>query len=167
MVANRNLAPQAGKYARFELERKFLLDRLPEGLGGATTIYDRYIKDTSLRLRLAEHPDGRLEYKLNQKESPSPPDYGVMTITSIYLTAAEYEVLSVLPAAELRKRRYHVGRYSIDVFEGDLQGLILAEAEFSSEEEMRAHPIPDFAVREVSDDVRYTGGALAYGGQPS
>jgi CYTH domain-containing protein len=167
MVANENLAPQAGKYARFELERKFLLDRLPEGLEPETRIYDRYITGTRLRLRLAEHPDGRLEYKLNQKESPSPPDYGLMTITSIYLTADEYEVLSILPAAELRKRRYHLGRYSIDVFEGALEGLILAEAEFASEEEMRTHTPPDFVGREVSNDVRYTGGALAYGGQPS
>jgi CYTH domain-containing protein len=166
MVANRNLAPQAGKYARFELERKFLLERLPEGLTDDAKLYDRYITGTRLRLRLAEHPDGRLEYKLNQKESPSPPDYGVMTITSIYLTAEEYEVLSVLPAHELRKRRHHLGRYSIDVFEGELEGLILAETEFASEEEMRAHRIPDFAVRDVSDDVRYTGGALAADGLP-
>jgi CYTH domain-containing protein len=167
MVANPNMAPQAGKYARFELERKFLLDRLPDGLEGHTALYDRYIVGTSLRLRRAQFPDGSVQFKLNQKESPSPPDYGVMTITSIYLTAEEYEVLSVLPAAELRKRRYHLGRYSIDVFEGELEGLMLAEAEFVSEEEMRTHAPPDFVGREVSDDVRYTGGALAYGGQPS
>jgi CYTH domain-containing protein len=167
MVANANMASQAGKYARYELERKFLLDHAPEGLEPETTIYDRYITGTRLRLRRVEHPDGRLEYKLNQKESPSPPNYGVMTITSIYLTAEEYEVLCVLPAAELRKRRHHLGRYSIDVFEGGLAGLILAETEFASEEEMHAHVPPDFVGREVSDDVRYTGGELAYGGQPS
>lgn len=166
MVANRNMAPQAGKYARYELERKFLLDRLPEGLGDATMIYDRYITGTRLRLRRAEHPDGRVELKLNQKESPSPPDYGLMTITSIYLTAEEYEVLFALPAAELRKRRHHLERYSVDVFEGNLAGLILAETEFASEEKMRAHVPPGFAGREVSDDVRYTGGALAADGLP-
>jgi len=88
MVANGNLAPQAGKYARFELERKFLLDRLPDGLGDDSRLYDRYIAGTRLRLRRAELPGGTIQYKLNQKESPSPPDYGVMTITSIYLTAA-------------------------------------------------------------------------------
>jgi CYTH domain-containing protein len=159
-------APQAGKYARFELERKFLLERVPEGLEDDAAIYDRYIIGTRLRLRRAEHPDGRLEYKLNQKESPSPPDYGLMTITSIYLTAPEYDVLAVLPAHELRKRRYHAGRYSIDVFEGDLSGLVLAEAEFASEDEMRSHPVPEFAVRDVSNDVRYTGARLAAEGLP-
>ena len=157
---------EAGKYARFELERKFLLERAPEGLDDEARIYDRYLTGTRLRLRLAEHRDGRIEYKLNQKESPSPPEYGVMTITSLYLSAHEYEVLEVLPADELRKRRYHLGRYSIDVFEGPLGGLVLAEAEFGSNEEMRAHPIPEFAVRDVSNDVQYTGGWLAANGLP-
>ncbi|MBA3716750.1 MAG: hypothetical protein H0W87_00795 [Actinobacteria bacterium] len=166
MVANEQPAPQAGKYARFELERKFLLERVPDELEDDAKLHDRYITGTRLRLRLAEHPDGRLEYKLNQKESPSPPDYCVMTITSLYLTPHEYEALSVLPARELRKRRHRFGRYSIDVFEGPLSGLMLAEAEFASEEEMRAHPLPDFAVRDVSDDVRYTGGWLAANGLP-
>jgi CYTH domain-containing protein len=167
MVANHNLAPQAGKYARYELERKFVLDHPPQGLEGPTRIYDRYIRGTSLRLRRAEHPGGRLEHKLNQKESPSPPHYGVMTITSIYLSAAEYELLMMLPANELRKRRYHLGRYSIDVFDGELDGLMLAEAEFVSEDEMNTHPVPEFAVRDVSDDVRYTGGWLAANGLPA
>jgi len=166
MVANPNMAPQAGKYARFELERKFLLDRLPDGLEPETRIYDRYITGTRLRLRLAQHPDGRLEHKLNQKESPSPPHYGLMTITSIYLTPHEYETLSVLPAHELRKLRHHLGRYSIDVFEGALAGLMVAEAEFVSEEDMHTHTPPAFAGREVSDDIRYTGGWLAANGLP-
>jgi CYTH domain-containing protein len=166
MVANGNLAPQAGKYARFELERKFLLDRMPEAASGVRAIYDRYVEGTTLRLRRAEHPDGRLEYKLNQKTNPSPPDYGVMTITTLYLSAPEYEMLSALPAHELRKRRYHLGSYSIDVFEEGLAGLLLAEIELGSEEEMQAHPVPEFAVRDVSDDVRYTGGWLAANGLP-
>lgn len=160
------MAREAGKYARYELERKFLLGRVPEGLEDDAQIYDRYIERTSLRLRWVEHPGGRVEYKLNQKASPFPPNYGVMTITSVYLSEAEYEVLSGLPAHELRKRRYHLDGYSIDVFEADLAGLLLAEMEFTSEEEMEAHPLPDFAVREVSADLRYTGGSLAANGRP-
>jgi hypothetical protein len=44
MVANRNLAPQAGKYARYELERRWLLERLPEGADAGSMIVDRYIE---------------------------------------------------------------------------------------------------------------------------
>jgi CYTH domain-containing protein len=165
MVANENLAPQAGKYARFELERRFLLERLPDGADEGHLIVDRYITGSSLRLRRVESDPP--QYKFTQKETPAPPDFATMTITNIYLSAAEYELLRVLPGREVRKRRHHLGRYSIDVFEGDLAGLILAEAGFTSEDEMRAHPLPEFAVREVSEDVRYTGGRLALNGLPA
>ena len=164
MVANQQPAPQAGKYARFELEKRWLVEQLPEGADAGALLLDRYIEGTSLRLRRADPP--HVQYKLSQKEAPSPPDYAVTVITTIYLTPEEHEVLAALPARELRKRRHHFERYSIDVFEGPLAGLILAETEFSSEEEMRAHPVPDFAVRDVSDDVRYTGGWLVENGLP-
>ena len=165
MVANRNLAPQAGKYARYELERRWLVERLPQGADAGSRIVDRYIEGTRLRLRHAEPPHE--QFKLSQKEAPAPPDYALTVITTIYLTPEEYAVFAALPARVLRKRRHHFGRYSIDVFEGELAGLVLAETEFPSEEEMRAHPPPDFAVRDVSDDVRYTGGWLVANGAPS
>jgi len=165
MVANRDMAPQAGKYARYELERRWLLERLPEGADAGSGIHDRYIDGTRLRLRHAGPPHE--QYKLSQKEAPAPPDYARTVITTFYLSREEYEVLAALPARELRKRRHHLGRYSIDVFEGPLSGLVLAETEFASEEEMRAHPQPEFAIREVSDDVRYTGGWLVANGLPS
>ena len=161
MVANHDLAPQAGKYARFELERRWLLTSLPDGADAGAAIYDRYIEGTRLRLRRVGS-----EHKLAQKEAASAPDYAVTVITNIYLSREEYDVLAVLPALELRKRRHHLGRYSIDVFEDDLAGLVLAETEFASEEEMRAHPDPQFAVRDVSGDIRYTGGWLVANGLP-
>jgi CYTH domain-containing protein len=156
------VALEAGKYARYELERRFLLNRLPEGAGHGRLILDRYIAGTRLRLRRVEPPEP--QYKLSQKEAPAPPDYAVTTITTIYLSEEEYGVLSALPGRELHKRRHHLGPYSIDVFEGELTGLILAEITFESDAEIRAHPTPDFAARDVSDDVRYTGGALAANG---
>jgi CYTH domain-containing protein len=78
-----------------------------------------------------------------------------------YLTRAEFEVLAELPANELRKTRYSVPPFGIDVFEGPLDGLVLAEAEFDSEEAASALTLPSYIVREVSDDPRYTGGFLA------
>ena len=161
MVANENLAPQAGKYARFELERRWLLASVPGGVEAGVVIHDRYIEGTRLRLRRMGS-----QYKLAQKEAPSPPNYAVTVITNIYVSAEEYLVLVALPALELHKRRHRLGRYSIDVFEDALAGLVLAETEFASQEEMRAHPDPDFAVRDVTDDVRYTGGWLVVNGVP-
>jgi len=49
----------------------------------------------------------------------------------------------------------------VDVFEGSLTGLVLAEAEFTTEEDETAFRPPPDAVAEVTADVRFTGGRLA------
>ena len=54
----------------------------------------------------------------------------------------------------------------MDVFEGALTGLIMAEAEFGDVEAMANYPMPDFAFLEVTDDIRYTGGRLVTDGLP-
>ncbi len=73
-------------------------------------------------------------------------------------------MLSVFEANELRKNRYpyeHEGRkYSVDVFLGPLRGLILAETDFETEEEMDAFPAPTFAVADVTREELFTGGRL-------
>jgi CYTH domain-containing protein len=159
----------AGKYARIELERRFLVERVPEDIAheDGWIIIDRYIANTRLRLRRMEPlGGGKTIFKLGQKEAPYPPDFSRTTITNIYLSRDEYSILVTLPAHELRKRRYPLHssgyRYTIDVFEGHLAGLVLAEIGFMTNDEMDAHKqLPDFALRDVSRDVRFTGGALA------
>jgi CYTH domain-containing protein len=42
----------------------------------------------------------------------------------------------------------------------------MAEAEFTTPELMAAFSVPDFAIREVTDDPRFTGGYLAKYGLP-
>jgi CYTH domain-containing protein len=54
----------------------------------------------------------------------------------------------------------------VDEFQGELDGLILAEAEFKTPDLLAAFPMPDFAVREVTDDPRFTGGYLVKNGLP-
>jgi CYTH domain-containing protein len=157
-----------GKYARTERERKFLLRELPEPLTRASRhvqIWDNYITNTRLRLRRVRVPETKERvWKLTQKFAPSAGDYSRTTITNIYLSPAEYEVLSVFEGNEIRKNRYpfeHEGRkYSIDVFLGALWGLILAETDFDTDEEMDAFPLPPFAFMDVTNDETFTGGRL-------
>jgi len=71
----------------------------------------------------------------------------------------------------LNKTRHYLGQVngaelSVDRFEGELAGLLLAEAEFESIEAMEAYPMPDFCTFEVTNDTAYTGGALASNGLP-
>lgn len=163
------MSERAGKYARFELERRFLVGSGHEELPGDRRwrISDRYISETQLRLRRMEPVHGgQTLFKLGQKQVPSPPDFARMTITNIYLSEREHEVLSQLPAREIHKIRdvtEHKGRsITIDVFEADLTGLVLAEVGFDTTEEMRGPlDLPTWLGAEVSNDVRFTGGALA------
>ena len=163
------MSAPAGKYARYELERRFLARRLPSEVAAdeGWQIVDRYIVGTHLRLRRADSLGSReVIYKLGQKQVVSPPDFATMTMTSIYLSAGEYKLLMALPARELVKRRYALledGRtFSVDAFAGSLAGLVLAEVGFATRAEMEpSWPLPAWLAREVSDDVRFTGGALA------
>jgi CYTH domain-containing protein len=157
-----------GKYARIERERRFLLGELPEGLTRAShhvQITDNYITNTRLRLRRMRVPETKERiWKLTQKFAPAQGDFSHTVITNIYLSPVEYEVLSIFEGNELRKNRYpfeYAGRaFAIDVFLGALSGLILAEAEFETDEEMRACELPPFALAEVTNDELFTGASL-------
>ena len=81
-------------------------------------------------------------------------------ITTAYLSRAEYEVLARLPAEVLGKTRLSVGPLGIDVFDPPLDGLVMADAEFSTDEAAQAFRQPPEAVAEVTDDARFTGGSL-------
>jgi CYTH domain-containing protein len=161
----------ARKYERIERERRYLLSELPPGLkvnDPHAQITDNYITNTRMRLRKSRWPaTNEWTLKLTQKHAPgNPPDFSRTLITSIYLNEYEYEVFSVFEANELRKNRYpyeHEGRkYSVDVFLGELKGLILAETDFDTDEEMDAFPPPPFASLDVTHDELFTGGRLVY-----
>jgi CYTH domain-containing protein len=78
----------------------------------------------------------------------------------LYLAEAEFHVLRQLAAKKLSKTRYSVPPFGIDVFEGALEGLMVAEAEFDSADAADALIVPSFLLAEVSSDERFTGGAL-------
>lgn len=158
-----------GKYACLELERRYLLRELPAGLEAhraAWLITDRYITGTRLRLRRMEGiPDGPTMLKLGQKYRASNQGWGETTMTNLYLEEHEYDRLCTLDAQQLVKRRYRVtfdGRdYSIDVFEGKLAGLILAETECETVQAFHGLQPPPFALKDVTADPSFTGGNLA------
>ncbi|MGW4814102.1 hypothetical protein ACWEPB_21005 [Kitasatospora cineracea] len=164
-------AGKAGKYARVERERRFLLDRLPAP--GAVTvarrITDRYVEGTRLRLRRVERLDtGECTYKLTQKVPAPPGEPGAVQglITNLYLSEQEYARLrAALPGPELTKTRLSVPPLGVDVFEGPLLGLVLAEAEFETAEDAETFVPPPGCVAELTDDRHFTGGRLVRTGR--
>lgn len=156
------------KYARTERERRFLLQRLPEGLPTEyRRIRDWYLDGTRLRLRRVEDGDGKvLDLKLGQKYTHGAPGAGwSTTITNLYLSEAEFELLRTLGGRPITKRRqpYLHGQqqYSIDVFEQELAGLLVAEIELDSHLAAASLPTPEFAIADVTGELCFTGGALA------
>ena len=168
-LTDQNTILPDSRYARIERERRYLLKDLPEGLTRASPhvqITDNYIAGTRLRLRKAREPQSnKWTVKFTQKFAPNAGDLSRTIITNTYLTAAEAEVLAVFEANEIRKNRYpyeFAGRkYSIDMFLGDLFGLVLAETGFKTDEELDSFPPPPFVVEEVTQNKLFTGGNLS------
>jgi adenylate cyclase len=71
----------------------------------------------------------------------------------------------------LHKRRYVIPHgeraVELDVYEGDLEGLVVAEIEFGSEDEARGFEPPEWVGEEVTGDQRYLNETLATEGPPS
>lgn len=153
------MSPES-KYARIEWERRFLLDHFPSeaSVTRIRHISDRYIEGTTLRLRQQSEDQSQI-FKLTQK-LPGGTVRAQGLITTMYLTKDEFGVLAKMPAKILTKTRHSVPPFGIDLFEGALSGLVLAEAEFDSAAEASALALPSFILREVSDDSRFTGGSL-------
>jgi len=150
------------KYARIERERRFLLKQFPSAdVTRIRRITDRYIDGSRLRLREQTEDGGPTTFKLTQKLPARASGAQQGWITSMYLEEDEFRLLAQLPARVLRKVRYSVPPFGVDVFEGTLRGLRLAEAEFASADEAGALVVPDFLLHEVTGDERFTGGQLA------
>jgi CYTH domain-containing protein len=157
------------KYARVERERRYLLQDLPEGLTRPDhhlQITDNYLTGTRLRLRKVRDPrTNKWVVKFTQKFAPNPEDLSRTMITNTYLNAIEAEMLAVFEANEIRKNRYPFefeGRqFSVDMFLGDLFGLVLAEVSFETDEEMDGFLKPPFALADVTNYEIFTGGRLS------
>jgi CYTH domain-containing protein len=129
-------------------------------------IVDRYISNTRLRLRRMTSPINQMiVLKLSQKYREAGQDQTQTTITNIYLNEEEYSCLYKLEAKEIVKKRYNYEYqgciYGMDVFEGSHHGLILAEVEGETAEELVLISLPIFALKEVTTDPFFTGGFLA------
>lgn len=154
--------PGEGRYAHVEREQRWVLADLPADVHTPSAIVDRYVTGTRLRLRRVE-TDGQVVHKLAQKVRPQPADPETVRLTNLYLSPEEHAVLAVLAAAELRKTRWRTAwadrALAIDQFEGHLAGLVLAEVELGVDEDRL--PVPPFALADVTDDDRFSGGSLA------
>jgi CYTH domain-containing protein len=148
------------KYAVVERERRFLVERVPEGVVSTRQIVDRYVAGTRLRLREVTDDTGEVTRKLGHKvrlvEGPRE-----VACTSLYLDDAEWELLLALPARVLRKTRYVVQRDGLTVVVDEHEdGTLVAEID-DADRPVLVPPTWLAVTSEVTDDERWTGAGLA------
>ena len=148
-----------------EIERKFLIKELPSDLDSYphSTLEQGYLCTTPvIRIR----KDGE-KYELTYKSS------GLMMREeyNLPLTRESYEhLLSKADGIILTKKRYMIPvpgnehlTIELDVFEGHYNGLILAEVEFSTEEEAKAFNPPSWFGEDVTFSGEYHNSRLSKG----
>lgn len=163
------------KTYRDEYRRVFLLQNLPEPLERSSShlqIFDNYIEDTRLRLRSLRSPETKQWTFILQQRFPVNESLSHWKIAEIYLNEAEHSAFEMfegreikrnerVESSEVRKNRYFLDyetkQLAIDLFLGDLWGLILATAEFESEEELLNFKVPSFSVVEVTGEEFFVG----------
>ncbi len=158
---------EEAKYPRIEYERRFLVSPNAQWWSAvepySKVFEDKYLRDSRLRLRLLTDSDtGRRLIKLNKKIDTDSPYCQV--ISRILLSASEHKLFESIEGDRLRKTRYyhnHFGRvFSIDVFEGELEGLILCETEADSLADLMQAESPAYVKMEVTGDEFFKGGNL-------
>jgi len=150
-----------------EIERRFLVDRVPETLPAPAIVEQAYLttgpEPVSVRVRRIDErriltiKSGRGLERIEIERDLEP---------------AEFDALWAI-ATELRiaKRRHRIdlggGHVAeLDLFDGDLVGRRLVEVEFASTADADAFTPPDWFGTEVTTDPRYTNAALARQGWP-
>jgi CYTH domain-containing protein len=153
-----------------EIERKFLLDAPPDGL-------DEHPSKRLEQGYLAIDPAGA-EVRIRRKD-----DETTMTVkTGMGLVRGEEEwaldpehfdrLWPLTGDRQVVKTRYFVPlddglTAEVDIYDGDLDGLVTAEIEFPDEATALAFEVPAWMGRDVTEDPRYGNRVLAVEGIPS
>ena len=155
------------KYSKFEYERRFIVSPDEDWTSFIEPYYktlaDKYIRNSRFRLRVLKDSDSeRVIVKLTKKYESDSPYFRL--ISSTVLSPEEHEIFDALNGDCLKKRRhfhnFNGQVFAIDVFEDELKGLILCEAEAVSFEELTAIVFPRYAKYEVTEDAFFDGGNL-------
>jgi adenylate cyclase len=153
-----------------EIERKFLVAELPPDFarGRSDSIEQGYIAigDEGLEVRV-RRIGGRDVLTIKRGEGRERLE------EQIEIDQASFERLWPLTEGRrLEKTRHTIPApggltFEVDTYAGELEGLVTAEVEFSSEDAAAAFDPPSWFGPEVTDDPRYKNQSLACYGPPA
>lgn len=148
-----------------ELERTYLAKYLPEGLEGCDCkeVIDVYIPHTEKHpvLRIRKNGD---KYEMTKKTPLDDGDVSEMLEETIVLSQEEFDALMKLEGKRVHKIRYyynyHGHRAEVDVFQGDLVGLVTVDFEFDDVDTKNAFAQPDFCLADITQEEFTAGGMI-------
>ncbi len=150
-----------------EIERKFLVSGdgwRPDADTGSVfrQAYIVTMDDRSVRVRIADGATARMTIKVGKN--------------AMVRDEFEYEIpladaqgmIDLAVGIVIEKTRYRVPFagfvWEVDVYDGALQGLVIAEVEMATEDDMP--DLPDWLGREVTGERRFSNQYLALAGRP-
>ena len=155
-----------------EFELSFLVNKLPVDLDKfpSKIIEDNYVP------RDSDHPVVRIrrngekleitkKYPISSKDGEESGDSSRQIEHTIPLSREEYNELNSINGKRFKKRRfaYEINgvKADLDVYLDKLSGLVVADFEFDSEQNMKNFKKPDFVGADVSQEKLIAGGMLA------
>jgi CYTH domain-containing protein len=153
------------KTAQTEFHRLFLIESLPEPLTHASShlqIFDNYIENTRIRLRLMRDPATNVWTRiLQQRFAIDDGDQAVTKLAEIHLNDAEYAAFERFRGREIRKNRYFHEfdrvMWAFDHYLGEPRGLYIAKVDLESREKLADFEPPPFALIEITGDQFFGG----------
>ena len=148
-----------------EIERKFRVHDVPLPLGRGVRVRQAYLAvDGEIEVRVRDRGG---TYVLGVKGGRGLE----RTEVEVEIEAATFDELwSLATARRIDKTRYRLptGGHTaeLDVYTGSLEGLVVAEVEFTNREEAEAFTPPPWFGDELTGDPRWSNAALATDGPP-
>lgn len=148
-----------------EIEKTYLVKKIPDGLEECRRqeIWDMYLP------KAAKHPKTRLrkigeKFEMTKKER----NYDTASVQDEYtisLDRDEFEALAKAEGKELRKLRYYYDHDGvtgeIDLYLDAFEGLVTADFELETREELENFKLPTFCLADVSEEDFIAAGLLA------
>jgi CYTH domain-containing protein/CHAD domain-containing protein len=150
-----------------EIERKFLVEEIPQGESGRTEIEQGYLvigTDSEVRLR-RKGSELLLTAKVGHGREREEVEVAIGQ-------GAFRALWPLTKGRRLRKVRHYVPigdglRAEVDIYEGGLDGLRTAEVEFESNEDADRFEPPAWLGKELTGDPTYANQSLATAGMPA
>lgn len=148
-----------------EIEKTYLARSSPVDIGKTTfqQVIDVYLLDSNASvIRLRQKGDKfelTKKVRLNNNSASSHTEY------TIPLTKQEFDLFAKMGGKVVSKKRYKFNYQDLtgelDIFDGDLMGLVLVDFEFDSEEQFKNFKMPNFCLADVTEEDFVAGKNLA------